>query len=118
MRDEVYALGLVFEADNGEELCVIHIPGPSKEYFASYYNTNVDQLINNKDVINEPDCDTDLRNKLWQVYNIGRVIGSPHYFTEKCDDPKCWEFGEFSYWESQEKYPNDPVVWVIYVVNL
>lgn len=111
MRDEVYALGLIFEADNNEVLATIHIPGPSKEYFQSIYNINTDLIINNQDVISNINCDPDLRNKNWQVYNFAQVQNTPHNFTDNCDDIKEWESGDFSYWESTEIYPNVPEVW-------
>lgn len=110
-RDEVYAFALVLEADNGEELCSLHIPAPSKDYFNTYYDIDVDEIVNNNDIITDTSCEPHDRNKLWQVYNIGRVLGTPHEFTENCEMPVTWEYGEFSYWESTEKYPNNPLIW-------
>lgn len=109
-RDEVYALGIVFEADNGEDLCAIHIPAPEASYYAKY-SIDPNQIVNNNDVINNTECDPSLRNKNWQVNNLGTVISKPHVFTEKCEDPQTWEYGEFSYWESTDTYPNNPDVW-------
>ena len=111
MRDEVYALGIVFEAANGEDLCAIHVPGPSKEFFQTKYSINVDEIVNNKDVINDTTCEPDLRNKLWQVYNLAKLTNNRHLFTDNCDKLQEWESGDFSYWESTETYPNNPAVW-------
>lgn len=111
MRDEVYPLGLVFETTNGQDLCAIHVPGPSKDHFQTYYSINVDQLVNNNDVINDTTCDPDLRNKNWQVYNLARVTQAPHLYTDNCDTINPWEIGEFAYWESSETYPNIPEIW-------
>lgn len=57
------------------------------------------------------DCSENAENKRWQVYNTGFVIDSPHEVVDKCDDDSIWEWGHFAYWESIEKYPNDPDKW-------
>lgn len=110
-RDEVYALGLVFEASNGEDLCVIHVPGPNKTEVAQAYGLSPDTIINTNDVVYDPSCDPDPRNKLWQVYNMAKVTDLPHLFTDNCDKIQTWERGTFSYWESTERYPNNPEIW-------
>jgi hypothetical protein len=46
----------------------------------------------------------------WEVYNTASVTGTPHQPYVDCEDT-CWEYGEFAYWESTEKYPNDPEKW-------
>lgn len=56
MRDEVYALGLEFLADNGEVLGTYHVPGPSKEYFLDNYEIDVDAPVDNLDVIDYDKC--------------------------------------------------------------
>lgn len=111
LRDEVYPFGLILSATNGEELCVIHIPGPSKEYIKNYYDVDVYEQITTIDVIADNICDSSLRNKRWEVYNTGRVLGSPRELTTDCSNPKVWEYGEFSYHESTELYPNNPEIW-------
>lgn len=113
MRDEVYAFGLVLIYDNGEESVVGHIPGPSKQYFSSEYGINVDQIIANADVLDDPSCADLERNKRWQVYNTAQVIyTNPSVpITDTCDDNKCYQYGDFGYWESTELYPNNPEIW-------
>lgn len=110
-RDEVYALGIVFEASNGEELCAIHVPGPTRDYILNRHGIDVDIPVFNDDVINDDVCNAAANNKYWQVYNTAVVIGRPHQFTDNCEELKPWEYGDFSYWESIDKYPNDPIVW-------
>jgi hypothetical protein len=113
MRDEVYPFGLVLLFDNGEESVVGHIPGPSKAYFQSQYGLNVDTVIANNDVITDTTCANIARNKRWQVYNTGQIIGTNPSLpiSGSCDDGRCYQFGDFAYWESTENYPNDPEIW-------
>jgi hypothetical protein len=102
MRDEVYSFAIVFGMSNGEESCALHIP--------NRIATNDDlSIISNKDVISYPNCSTEQRNKKWQIYNTATVLGSPHEEYDDCKE-SIWEFGEFAYWESTEKYPNIPEV--------
>lgn len=113
MRDEVYSLGLVLIYANGEESVVGHIPGPSKEYFQSQYALNVDQIISGDDVISDPTCANQDRNKRWQVYNTAQLIfTNPSVdLTSPCEEGRCYQYGDFAYWESIEKYPNEPEIW-------
>lgn len=46
----------------------------------------------------------------WEVYNTGSILASPHQPYKDCEDT-CWEYGEFAYWESIERYPNNPEIW-------
>jgi len=46
----------------------------------------------------------------WEVYNTASVTASPHQPYVDCEET-CWEYGEFAYWESTEKYPNNPEIW-------
>lgn len=43
----------------------------------------------------------------WQVYNTGTVEGGTLDIYNGCDE-SCYQFGNMSYWESTEKYPNNP----------
>lgn len=103
-RDEVYALGLVFEFGNGRETCAFHIPGRIA--------TPTDlEIVTGADVIPPLDCDLTVRDKRWQVYNTGSVLGGNYEYNENCEVDTCWEYGRFAYWESTETYPNVPEVW-------
>lgn len=110
-RDEVYPIGIRFKRTTGEVLGPFHIPGPSKQRFQSEYGVNVDTVVSNNDVVTDTSCNGIDRNKLWQVYNIGRVIGTPHQSSLMCDGTHTWEWGEFSYWESIATYPNNEEMW-------
>lgn len=103
-RDEVYPFGIIFEFDNGRETCVFHIPGRKATEF------DLD-IIDNNDVLPITECGGELRNKRWQVYNTGNVIGGDYNYNENCEIDNCWEYGSFAYWESTEVYPNVPEVW-------
>lgn len=103
-RDEVYALAIVFEYNNGRDACTCHIPGrPSKP-------TDL-EVIDNADVLKALDCNETIRNRRWQVYNTANVLGGDYQYNEVCEIDKCWEYGEFAYWESTETYPNIPEIW-------
>lgn len=113
MRDEVYPFGIVFVYDNGEESVVGHIPGPSKEYFLDQYAINVDATISNNDVMVDPSCANETLNKRWQVYNTAQLISTnPTPSTSgDCETDRCYQLGDFAYWESTDRYPNDPIIW-------
>jgi len=104
MRDEVYPYGLVFVNDTGEDLCVVHIPGRASL-------TSDLAVVANNDVLTDTTCGGLTRNKRWQVYNTATITSTPHELTLNCEDTKCWEEGQMSYWESIETYPDDPATW-------
>ena len=103
MRDEVYPFGIVFIYGNGEESPVYHIPGRASK------PSDFD-VINNNDVIQEDNCSEQTRNLRWQVYNTGTILGGELQIYKECEET-CYQYGEFAYWESTEKYPNIPEVW-------
>jgi len=103
MRDEIYSLALVPEYDNGEDGAAIILVGRK----ANSYDL---ETIGNKDVIEKQKCDNIIRNKRWEIYNTATIIETPHNAYNGCDYLP-WEWGEFSYWESTELYPNNPLIW-------
>jgi hypothetical protein len=113
LRDEVYPMGISFVFDNQEETAVGHVPGPSREYFAEEYDIDVDEVIENDDVIADLSCANRERNKLWEVYNTAQLIfTNPTPNTSgDCVTQRCYQYGDFAYWESTDRYPNDPEVW-------
>ena len=113
LRDEVYALGIVYTFSWGEETDIFHIPAPTKQYFFNTFEIDVDTIISNNDVISTPqDCSGDTYNKLWQVYNTAQVLTTPHNtFKNNCSLQDTWETGCFAYWESTDKYPNNYEIW-------
>jgi hypothetical protein len=103
MRDEVYALALIPEGSNGEDMAAIHLPGRKPRT----YDT---EIIGNADVMSELACNTPKRDRRWQVYNTATILETPHNEYDGCNYLP-WEWGEFSYWESTELYPNNPLIW-------
>lgn len=103
MRDEVYPFGITFIFDTGEESNAYHIPGrPS-------ISSDL-QVISNNDVIASDNCSGDTLDLRWQVYNTGTVEGGDLAIYNGCDE-SCYQFGNFSYWESTQIYPNNPLIW-------
>lgn len=108
-RDEVYAVEGCFILDNGEQTDAGSIPGRIANSF------DLD-LISNTDAISSGDnpCDPHDAKPRWQVYNTATNLGkSPLY--NPSNDNNCyvgpWEYGDFAYWESTERYPNNPDIW-------
>lgn len=110
-RDEVYSFALVFELTDDNDTISFPLAGPSSSYLLTTYGLNVNTIINNQDIIEDTSCLKLQRNKKWQVYNTAMVVGSPHLYSTTCDNNEAWEWGEFSYWESTETYPNIPEIW-------
>lgn len=103
-RDEVYPFAIIFEFANGRDTCAFHIPGRIAN------EADLD-IIDNDDVITDVECGETIRNLRWQVYNTGAVVGGDLQYNETCEIDKCWQFGDFAYWESTETYPNDRTIW-------
>jgi len=96
LRDEVYAFEIVFLLKNGLQTDGFHIPGRQ----ATLQDV---EIISNNDTNNEP-------LPKWKVYNTASVAG---FYPEWQNSTQTntfngqYEFGEFSYWESQESYSCD-----------
>lgn len=105
-RDEVVPYGIVFELDNGQETCAFHIPGRE-----AIPDDLISIATNNNDYISDKNCITNAAKPKWKIYNTATVTGTPHEYNQDCEYNKCWEYGEFAYWESTEKYPNIPEIW-------
>lgn len=108
-RDEVVPIGIIFEADNGEDFPILHIPNYTTTYYQERYGIDITNIVTNGDAIIQSGCDTSNR-KYWEVYNTANVLAQPHQPYKDCEET-CWEWGEFGYWESTEKYPNLPEIW-------
>lgn len=48
--------------------------------------------------------------KRWEVYNTATVEGGALEVYDECNET-CYQYGDFAYWESTERYPNIPLVW-------
>ncbi|XAI97387.1 hypothetical protein [Leptolyngbya phage Lbo-JY46] len=110
-RDEVYAFGIVFETTHGEDTCVFHIPNREPNSY------DLDYVIGD-DVYRDLKCETGFKGnppinalERWRVYNTASIIGRPHQFTDSCTSDNCWEWGEFAYWQSENRYDNIPEIW-------
>ncbi len=105
-RDEVVPYGVVFEFTNGEETCAFHIPGRSAT------DDDLEEIsTDNPDYIGDYDCTTSAPKPKWKIYNTASVTGTPHDYNPDCETNRCWEYGEFAYWESTDTYPNIPEIW-------
>lgn len=125
MRDEVYAIEGCFVLKSGQQTAAFHIPGPIARPHDLDIVSNLDSQSNKKDP-----CDPDVPKKRWQVYNTATRIGyteeykkflaggpcqgcppnSTNDLREKCY-VGSYEYGEFAYWESSEKYPENALLW-------
>lgn len=92
IRDEVYGFGFELILDEGEITAVGHIPGRKAN------------SIDMQDAVNTSDIIDNNRKKNWQVNNTAYKTSSPN-------TNETWETFDFAYWESNEKYPNNPEIW-------
>lgn len=106
MRDEVYALEGCFLLDNGEQTDSCPIPG--RLAFSGDRDT-----VNNLDskAVEENKCVTPDSKEKWQVYNTATLIGfSPEYDASNNCYVGPHRYGEFAFWESTDRYPNNPTI--------
>lgn len=108
MRDEVYPVEGCFILSNGEQTDNFVLVGRKA--------TSIDnQLVSNFDATAQrnEECDTPEDNKRrWEVYNTALVLGTdPNYDPNDSCYKGPYQYGEFSYWESNERYPNNKEIW-------
>jgi len=110
MRDEVYPFEGAFILTNGKTTESFHIPG-RLPIDTDLIDVPLDNLDSN---VTETNCETPTSKKYWQVYNTGTVTGFSDEFqgneTDLCYKGS-YQYGEFSYWESGETYPNNESIW-------
>jgi hypothetical protein len=108
LRDEVYAFEIVFLLKNGKQTDGFHIPGRP---------ANVNDLTpvpdTNFDFIGDPDytIGTIGYSPYWKIYNTASVLGTSPGYSPNADYKGPYQYGEFAYWESLEKYPCNKDVW-------
>lgn len=107
LRDEVYALELVFLKSNGSETDGVHIPGRKK---ADIENTNPPVNKSNPDFIGTPDPGTNT-SPYWKIYNTAVVTGTSDEYRNTPDYKGPYKYGELAYWESSDEYPCDEEMW-------
>ena len=107
MRDEVYAFEIVFLLRNGKQTDSFHIPGPAN------LNPQPDVPNTNNDFIGEPDYYVgDIGySPYWKIYNNATVVDTSFFGDFVTNYKGPWEYGNFAYWESTEKYPCNTDVW-------
>ena len=100
MRDEVYPMGMQFIFDSGEETNAYHIPGRVA------LQTDL-ATVSNNDVIPQNTCSGSTPSVRWQLYNTASIVGGDLNVYDGCTE-SVYQYGEFAYWESTERYPNNP----------
>lgn len=105
MRDEIYPFDMVVIEKSGRVSDRFHIPGRTS------IPTDRDIVANDDALNTEPNpCDPSTPKQAWEVYNTGTNEG----FVGVLNDP-CyigpWEYGKMGYWESERRYPNNPIIW-------
>jgi hypothetical protein len=111
LRDEVYAFEIVFLLRNGKQTDGFHIPGRDK----NFNDIRPDVPDTNNDFIGIPDY-TDASTGIgyspyWKIYNTASVSGTSSQYTTDPGYKGPYQYGEFSYWESTERYPCNDNVW-------
>jgi len=105
LRDEVYAFEIVFLLKNGKQTDGFHIPGRTMN------NNEFSQapiIDTDPDFIGNPDPGTN-HSPYWKIYNTASVLGNA--IGNKINNATPYQYGEFAYWESTEKYPCNVDVW-------
>ncbi len=107
LRDEVYAFEIVFFLANGQYTDRFVIPGREAS------GNDKDIIVNlDSDNFKSDPCSTPENVFRWQIYNTGSVTGFSGEY-DPTDD--CYvgpyQYGEFSYHESTEPFPNNPIIW-------
>ena len=117
MRDEVYAFFIRFVYNTGERSSSYHIPGRAPENFSLPDGTVVDELAplpgDPSEIASTIDnaVDSDLTFEIYNTSNsfwdasAGTTFSEPDTF----DGGVKTTEGHMAYWQSSEKYPNDPV---------
>lgn len=114
MRDEVYAFEGCFILTNGKITESFHIPG-------RLINNIDNEIITNNDskLYEQNPCDQQEQFPRWKVYNTATKIGFTDEYllnnnnsnSSKSCYTGSYEYGEFGYYESEEKYDNNPLIW-------
>ena len=117
MRDEVYAFFIRFIYNTGEKSSSFHIPGKAPENFSLPDGTVVNDLDplpgDPSEIASTIDGAPD-PERAFEVYNTTNLWwdtgpGSNSAEPDTDDGGIKTAEGHMAYWESSEKYPNDPV---------
>ena len=115
LRDEVYPFGIEFILKNGFTTVVFPLVG------RNHTSSEVDEIPSTDPnyITDNTSCNTDQRKYRWQFYNTAPTPSGSVCYDENQNTVQnrfgCnlnpYQFGEFAYWESTAKYPNNPEVW-------
>ncbi len=107
MRDEQYAFFIRWIYNTGERSSSYHIPGrPPKDYtLPNGLVLPEDELITSSNSINVLGTE----EYLFEIYNTGVVTQSVNIQLD--DESTIIAKGEMGYWQSTERYPNNPEIW-------
>ena len=100
LRDEVYAFEIVFLLKNGKQTDGFHIPGRV---------ANSDDLIPVDKATNNDYIGEGTTAPYWKIYNTATVLGNA--IGPNIGNATPHRFGDFAYWESNEEYPCNTLVW-------
>ena len=103
LRDEVYAFEIVFLLRNGKQTDGFHIPGRAKLPTDEFPYISV----LNPDFVGTPSHGDS--SEYWEIYNTASVIGD--IVGPNIGNATSYKYGDFAYWESQETYPCNTLVW-------
>ncbi len=94
LRDEIYAFEIVFLLRNGKQTDGFHIPGRVA--------TSDDLVVVNKST-NADFIGTGTTAPYWKIYNTASIVGTA--IGPNIGSATPYEYGNFAYWESNEEYP-------------
>jgi hypothetical protein len=108
LRDEVYAFEIVFLLKNGKQTDGFHIPGRTANI-----NDLVDVPDTNFDFIGSPDYTVGAvgYSPWWKIYNTATLTGFSPSYSPASDYKGPYQYGNFAYWESVERYPCNKELW-------
>ena len=107
MRDEQYAFFIRWIYNTGERSASYHIPGRAPQSYTLPGGTSYqeDELIVSSNSINVIGTE----EHLFEIYNTGVVTQSLN--TPLPDGSNIIAKGYMGYWQSTERYPNNPQIW-------
>jgi len=105
LRDEVYAFEFVPILKNGKQTDGFHIPG-REMFIAEKALPMIDP--SNPDYIEDP---KEGAVAYWRIYNTATNRGKVTGYSPDVAYKGPYEYGDFSYWESEDEYPCDEAMW-------
>ena len=110
LRDEVYALEIVFLLKNGKQTDGFHIPG-REQNFNEFSQPDIPDT--SADFIGEPDYYSGGvgYSPYWKIYNTASVTGFSPGYSPSPTYKGAYQYGQMAYWESTEEYPCNVDLW-------